>query len=86
MRSHMLAIPVVAALSSFLDFPECPGLIRKPEPRHEPWNVKWAEQLAREVREADAGEVGLLLHLLVAKSEGLPRQAKGGSLQEALKT
>lgn len=35
----------------------CPGLVRKPEPRHESWNIKWAEELAREVREADAGEV-----------------------------
>lgn len=35
----------------------CPGLVTKPEPRHEVWNIKWAEELAREVREADSGEV-----------------------------
>ena len=34
----------------------CPGLVRKPEPRQEPWNIEWAKELAREVREADAGE------------------------------
>ncbi len=35
----------------------CPGLVTKPQPRAEPFNVKFAEELAREVREADAGEV-----------------------------
>lgn len=35
----------------------CPGLVTKPEPRHEPWNIKWASELAREVKEADAAEV-----------------------------
>lgn len=36
----------------------CPGLVTRPEPRQEPWNIKWAQELAREVREADAGKAG----------------------------
>lgn len=37
----------------------CPGLVTKPEPRRESYDIKWAAELAREVREADAGKVCL---------------------------
>ena len=46
------SIPVAS-----LDEGWCPGLVPKPEPRAEAWNVQFAKELAREVREADAGEV-----------------------------
>lgn len=36
------------------------GPVLKPEPRREPWNIKYAKELAREVREADASGVSLL--------------------------
>lgn len=48
---------LLAASLAFTSEKWCPGLVTKPEPRHEPWNIKWAKELAREVKEADAAEV-----------------------------
>ena len=35
----------------------CPGPVLEPEPRHTPWCVAFARELAREVQVADAGSV-----------------------------
>ena len=52
------AVTLLATLAAVWD--HCPGLIEHPEPRHEPWNIKFAKDLAEEVREADSGKVSLL--------------------------
>ena len=45
----------------------CPGPVLEPEPRHTPWCIAFARELAREVQVADAGSVrplGCLLGVL----------------------
>ena len=50
-------LTLLATLAAVWD--QCPGLIKHPEPRHEAWNIKFAKELAEEVREADSGKVSL---------------------------
>ena len=52
------AVTLLATLAAVWE--QCPGLIEHPEPRHEAWNIKFAKELAEEVREADSGKVSLL--------------------------
>lgn len=41
----------------------CPGPVLEPEPRHTPWCIAFARELAREVQVADAGSVRRLPRL-----------------------
>lgn len=50
------ALSLLGFFSSYVKEPVCPGLVLDPEPRHEPWNIKYAEVLAREIQDADQGE------------------------------